>query len=872
MIGDLVLFFISLLVSGIIVYLLTILRSSETRNKRTKSFFYLCSLVVIWTIINAVSIVADNRFYTYLYTAKMIFVCIIPFSVFWFILNFSESRLVNYRIVKALTIILPAADCIIMLTNPLHRLFFQAITYPNSPKAIIFWIHLAMDMTVVGIAYVILLRYIIKNFRERPYMLTAGIGAIFPYLLNILYTLNIQFFKHDTTPLGFFICIILFSYSSYRSQLFHSKSAILNKMFDTLQDIIIIMNSEGCIVDTNIALRENFPTFNPLLGKTRISEFTDFLQKQLKSSIPDNLLDMVQTASKGNISGELNILMNAEGNRTYTLNWLVIRTRGKASSYIMILKDVSEYRSMINEINEKNISLIELKDLAEVASKAKSDFLAKMSHEIRTPMNAIIGMTELALRADNTEDAREHILTIKQSSANLLSIINDILDFSKIETGRLEILPVDYLFSSLVNDVINITRMKVIDSQIRFVVNIDSTMPNALIGDEIRIRQVLLNLLGNAVKYTEKGFVSFTAFGKVTGDNTLSLVMEVTDSGIGIMQEDLKNLFVEYAQFDPWKNRYVEGTGLGLAISHSIVLAMNGEISVRSEYGKGSTFTVSLPQQVRSQTPLASVNNPGEKKVIVYEHRESYATSILINIESLGVQCTHISSDKELYSKMEDSGYSYLFISFELYKKNKEAIIQFREKINIVVLTEFGETIPEKDLNILTMPVHSLSIANILNGKSGNFSYSENNELIVRFSAPEASILVVDDIITNLKVAKGLLLPYKMQVDLCKSGLMGIAAIKSNRYDIVFMDHKMPEMDGIETTQRIRAMGNEDPYYRNVPIIALTANAVSGIKEMFLENGFNDFLSKPIDTIILNAILEKWIPREKQKNLMSGSN
>ena len=503
--------------------------------------------------------------------------------------------------------------------------------------------------------------------------------------------------------------------------------------------------------------------------------------------------------------------------------------------------------------------------MAHEANRAKSEFLAKMSHEIRTPMNAIIGMTELALRSTDLDAAREHIVTVKQASANLLTIINDILDFSKIETGKLEIIPGEYSFAALVNDVISIIRMRVLDSQIRFAVNIDSHIPDTLIGDEIRIRQILLNILSNAVKYTEKGFVSFTVSGDKIDEDNIILVMDIMDSGKGIKQEDMGKLFGEYIQFDLEKNKFIEGTGLGLAITRSIVKAMKGDISVYSEYGKGSTFSVTLPQKIRSRDELATVEKPGEKSVIVYERREIYANSLVLTVDNLGVNCTLVSSDAELYEKMSKQVYSFIFISFALYTKNKETITTYGKNTKVVVLTEFGEAAPDKNLSSLSMPVHSMSIADILNGLSSSFSYNENNEFFVRFIAPEAKILIVDDINTNLKVAAGLLLPYKMQVDLCKSGMEAIEAMKTLSYDLVFMDHKMPEMDGIETTERLRAQGEKEPYYKNVPIIALTANAVSGTKEMFLEIGFNDFLSKPINTIALNAILEKWLPKEMRK-------
>jgi CheY-like chemotaxis protein len=375
----------------------------------------------------------------------------------------------------------------------------------------------------------------------------------------------------------------------------------------------------------------------------------------------------------------------------------------------------------------------------------------------------------------------------------------------------------------------------------------------------------LLNILGNAVKYTEKGFVTLTVYGEPAGENTVNLIMEIMDSGKGIKQEDLKNLFIEYKQLDQEHNRGIEGTGLGLTITRSIVLAMGGKIDVFSEYGKGSCFTVTLPQIVRSHKALAEVENPDKKKVLIYERRGIFSDSIVLTIDNLGVKSTVVSTDSEFNELMMKDKFDFIFISFELYTNNREEILKYKSNSQIVILTEFGETIPDNNLNVISMPAHSISIANILNGKADTFSYDDNNELIVSFTAPQANILIVDDIITNLNVAKGLLSPYGTQITLCKSGMMALNAIKNNRFDVIFMDHRMPDMDGVETTHRIRAMGDEDPYYRDVPIIALTADAVSGIKEMFLKNGFNDFLSKPIDTIKLDSVLEKWIPREKQR-------
>jgi len=503
---------------------------------------------------------------------------------------------------------------------------------------------------------------------------------------------------------------------------------------------------------------------------------------------------------------------------------------------------------------------------AEAASKAKSDFLAKMSHEIRTPMNAITGMAELALRENIPDAAREHIITIKQAGANLLSIINDILDFSKIESGKLEIVPSNYLFSSLVNDVVSIIRMRVVDSNISFVVNIDCNVPNSLFGDETRIRQVLLNILSNAVKYTKKGFVSFSVSGEITED-TVFLTIDVTDSGNGIKSEDLKKLFNEFTQVDLAANKGVEGTGLGLVITKKLVNAMDGNIDVQSEYGKGSTFTITLSQKIQSLEPLAVVENPEEKSVLVYERNEIYADSIVCTVDNLGVNCERAENDEALREKLKSKNYSFLFVSYSLLENAKEIIKELKSNAKIVVLTEFGDATADMNLNVLAMPVHSISVANMLNGVSDNFSYSTNENIATRFIAPKARVLIVDDISTNLKVAEGLMSPYKMHVDLRLSGIEAIEAVKANSYDLVFMDHMMPEMDGIEATGLIRKMGSENPHYANLPIVALTANAISGTKEMFLSNGFNDFLSKPIDMVKLNTILAKWLPKEKQEKL-----
>jgi len=477
-------------------------------------------------------------------------------------------------------------------------------------------------------------------------------------------------------------------------------------------------------------------------------------------------------------------------------------------------------------------------------------------------MNAILGMTQLALREDDSSDTmREYLTTTRQAGVNLLSLINDILDFSKIESGAMQIIPSAYLFSSLINDVISIIKARLIDTPVRFVVNVDSNIPNELVGDEPKIRQVLINLLGNAAKFTDEGYVSLTITGEKADDDIINLSIKVADSGRGMKQEDVGKLFHEYFQLDYASNTHSEGVGLGLAITSSILKAMDGAISVKSELGKGSTFTVTFPQKIHSHERLAFVEAPDEKASLLYESHFISASSIRYAITNLGVNCDAILDDDQFNKMIKQKVYPYIFLPYKLYERNKGEILKNCGDSQIVLLTEFGESTPIGNWKAISAPFHVISIANIFNGILNRSSYASHDETSIIHTAPNAKVLVVDDIKTNLKVASGLLAPYKMNVFTCESGQEAINAVKSKDFDIVFMDHRMPGMDGVEATQHIRALESEDPYFRELPIVALTANAVSGMEEMFLSNGFSDFLSKPIDTDKLNTIIERWILR-----------
>jgi len=536
--------------------------------------------------------------------------------------------------------------------------------------------------------------------------------------------------------------------------------------------------------------------------------------------------------------------------------------------FLFIIINIFVARSE-NALAEQNLQLIEANRKAESASNAKSDFLAKMSHEIRTPMNAITGMAELLLRGELSDEAHGYTQDIKQAGNNLVSIINDILDFSKIEAGKLEIIPINYLLSSLINDTVNIIRMRLMEKPLRFFTNIDGNIPNSLVGDEVRLRQILLNLLTNAVKYSEKGYIGLTITEEKRDTGRVWLKIAVSDTGRGIKLKDQAKLFGEFVKVDVKKNQGIEGTGLGLAITKSLCIAMGGDISMESEYGKGSVFTALIPQGVESETPFALVEDAKNKKVLVYEGRINYAKSVCWTLDNLKVPYVMVSNQDDFAAELYREKWFYVFSGYGLYKnieplmKQNDSSFLEGKKPSLALMIEWGTEAFIPGVRFVSIPAQSLSIANVLNGMADSKGYIKNSG-IIRFTFPRTKILVADDITTNLKVVEGLLSPYKIKVDTCLNGLQAVELVKRNEYDLIFMDHMMPEMDGIEAAKIIRSLDNGR--FNSIPIIALTANAVVGMREMFIENGFNDFLSKPIDVSKLDEILDKWITKEKREN------
>ena len=546
-------------------------------------------------------------------------------------------------------------------------------------------------------------------------------AGITPFVMLIIYLSGVTG-GFDTTPLGILFSVVFLFAAVNKYGLFDPVRNAKEAVIENMDEGIIVSDNNMKFLYANPAACELFPDMK--LGEGIISE------SEIQAIYE-------QTGTVIELKDKSYEIRNAE-----------IRDEVKVRGYMISVIDVTDVMAQAKLMRE-------LKEKAENASNVKSSFLANMSHEIRTPMNAILGMTEIALRGKLEDQQRDAIEQIKAASMTLLTIINDILDFSKIESGKMEIVEVDYDVLTLVKDVYHIFAGKVNEKNLKLEITVDPTFPTSLHGDEIRMKQVLINLVNNAVKFTEQGSIHLTVEYERKGENVL-LKGSVKDTGIGIKPEDLERIFNSFEQSDTFRNRKKEGSGLGLAISRQLLQLMGGDIHVESTYQQGSNFFFEVPQHIVDESPCGAFDlSEGQPRV------------------------------------------------------NRAA---------------------------------------------------EHED----FRAPEAKVLVVDDNLVNRKVAVGLMRPFAMQVDAAKSGKEAIEMIQQKEYHLVFMDHMMPDMDGVETTHVIRSLEGE--YYKNVPIIALTANAISGVKEMFLEEGMNDFIAKPINVKELSEKILDWLPFELLEN------
>lgn len=530
---------------------------------------------------------------------------------------------------------------------------------------------------------------------------------------------------YDFTPmtLGLVLsCVVILVWSR---KVYDFGSLASGALLNSMSDGVIALDEKRRVVSYNPAAADVFQGLNSHAIGRNVAEIPDF---------PENAL------------GE-------DGQNEFFLNECYYQSHverisdryGVLKGYVVVILDMTEMRNHIEVIKR-------FRTQAEQANEAKSEFLANMSHEIRTPMNAIVGLSDIIMEESKGRKVYSYACDIKSASRNLLALINDILDLSKVEAGKMELVCADYHIKNIVDEVINMMDGAASKRGILLKCEYDMSIPSRYHGDEGRIRQILINLLNNGLKFTKEGYVKLSVGGRLGEESgTEWLHIEVKDTGCGIKEEDLGKIFENFSQVDAKRNRAVEGTGLGLSITRHLVELMGGNICVESVYGEGTTFILEIPQKIVDARSLSEVPKEIEKKA----------------------------------------------------------------------------------------------------------------EEIQLFVAEDCRVLVVDDNLVNRKVAKGFLKPYRFIMDEAESGRSAIEHVKQTRYDIIFMDHMMPEMDGIEAVHLIRSECGENG--TSPVIIALTANAMEGVREMFLQNGFQDFITKPLDKKTLNEALLKWIPEDRRK-------
>ncbi|MCL1829108.1 MAG: response regulator [Oscillospiraceae bacterium] len=518
---------------------------------------------------------------------------------------------------------------------------------------------------------------------------------------------------------------------------------------------------------------------------------------------------------------------------------------------------------MMHNITE----LVLLKEDAEAASKAKSNFLANMSHEVRTPMNAIYGMATLLAATQMDDSQRNYVSGILKSSENLLSIINDVLDFSEIDARLFDIAVSEYNVADMIRDVAGTAYIKAKEKGLNLLIEIDPHVPANLAGDSLRVKQVLTNLLGNAIKHCDTGDITLSVSSSETAEagDVVSTEFSVRDEGPVIDEDRIETLFTPFSDFEDDKSRSSSGAMLGLAISKGIAEAMEGEISVQSGPDKGSVFTLKLPQKLIGDKFIAEIRSSARKKVLILGEGKT-ADSLGHMLSKLFVRKARVKNKEEYPGCLQNEEYSHMIYTSDLADAVAAAGEECRKGINIACIKEPGPA-GARDLPDMTAalyePLMITDLASFLSGSSKSRKKTASSEQGIDLGSVRTngvSALIVDDNEINRVVAGEIFKHYDIEVTEAESGFEALKLAAETDFDIIFMDHMMPEMDGIETTLKLRELGGRNA---QIPVIALTANAVVGTKEMFLQNKMDDYLSKPIDIKQLNRILLNHLPESK---------
>lgn len=645
-------------------------------------------------------------------------------------------------------------------------------------------------------------------------------GAQFVVMLSLVLMLLLEF-DYNIVPILSSLSILFIILGVMHGEMFSVTDRGREWVFENMDGAFVIVDSSFGFLEANAGARRLFKELKHQRRNERISEELHQL--------------MVRESDEEEIDGKY-----------YEKQIVSLNNKDGVQGYSLVLMDITKQHNLMQELQIE-------KQNAEDANQAKSVFMSNMSHEIRTPMNAIVGMTEILLRSQLPEQERGYLYNIQNSGNALLRIINDILDFSKIESGKLELTEDQYEPMSMLSDLGMIFLNRIGGKDVELLFDIDSQLPAKLYGDELRIRQVIINIVNNAIKFTEKGYVKLTIQVDSVENDCVRLFFSVKDTGQGIAEEDLEKIFSSFQQVDTKKNRYKEGTGLGLSISKQLIEMMGGRIEVRSEYEKGSEFYFTIQQTLVDAKRAADIKEENQSDAILFRFGNPYLYEAAEKLaQAYGMQAVRSEHVSE-----EQAPAKYIFTdSMASFTDREREAFRKWESTVYVLKNPMLDSVGEPGAIILNKPLYSLSFCQAINREIQGVAVK--SESSINFTAPDARILIVDDNEMNLKVAIGLLEPLHMQIDTAMNGRLAVDKIKqSEHYDLVFMDHMMPVMDGIEATHELR--GLEGEYYQTLPIIALSANATTEARKMFQEEGLSDFVAKPIQMKEICECIVKWL-------------